>query len=147
MISMNEDVNRKHARWFNRAFVRWQAADGSRKTIEDFAAYLGYKQPRVSHYLSGRYIPPYQVELNICQKLNDYEGMRILGYPVPMDHSSLPADFRRRLEAAEEEVNRTLAERGLTGEMPEAETVTIEIFGKWGFRYTSTSKQDEASTK
>ncbi len=140
MFSMNDDVKREHARWFNRAFVRWQAADGSRKTIEDFAQHLGYKQPRVSHYLSGRYVPPYEVELNICRRLNDYEGMRILGYPVPIDHSAYPEDFRHRLEAAEEEVNKVFAERGLTGEMPEAERITIEIFEKWGFKYTSTDE-------
>ncbi len=78
--------------------------------------------------------------MNICRRLNDYEGMRILGYPVPIDHSAYPEDFRHRLEAAEEEVNKVFAERGLTGEMPEAERITIEIFEKWGFKYTSTDE-------
>ena len=147
MIVMKEETKKKYARWLTGWFVKLQAANGERMTVGEFADIIQQKRSMTSHYMNGKYIPSYMPALKISEQLKDYEGMRILGFPVPNDHDALPGDFRRRLEAAEEEVNRTLEARGLTGEMPEAETVTIEIFEKWGFRYTSTSKPDEASTK
>lgn len=71
----------------------------------------------------------------------------VLGLPRPgpgeeADLAHLPPDIRRKIQAATREVNRILEERGLTGSDPEAEKVIIEIFERYGFRYTRTSTPD-----
>lgn len=142
---MTDDQKKLYSKWLNTAFLKRQISEGERMNLNEFATFLGLKKAMVSHYMNGRNLPSYNSALLISEKLNDFEGMKILGFPIPRDHSFLPADLRRRLDAAEEEVNRTLEERGLTGEMPDAETVTIEIFGKWGFKYVKTDTVDESS--
>jgi len=72
----------------------------------------------------------------------------VLGLPRPgpgedSDLSNLPADIRRRLRAAAREVNRVMEQRGLNGDDPEAEKVTIEIFEQHGFIYTKTRKEQD----
>lgn len=145
-------VTNKSATWFTNKLLQYQQAEGERKTIGDFAKHMGnvVSEASLGHYLNGRRDPSYNAAFEIAKELGDFSLLEVLGYAQPVDHSSLPADFRRRLEAAEEEVNRTLEERGLTGEMPEAETITISIFEKWGFKYVSTETVDdsnESSTK
>jgi transcriptional regulator with XRE-family HTH domain len=142
MLLMDEEIRSRYSNWLNRAFLKWQSSFGKRKTLREFAEFLGLKQSITSHYLNGKYTPSFSNARRISEKLNDFEGMEILGFTASNDHSVLPPDLRRRLEAAEEEVNRALSERGLTGEMPEAEKITIEIFEKWGFKYTEKSTEE-----
>lgn len=111
----------------------------SHQTLDSFAKHLGIERPLLSHYLNGRNKPSYKYAVQIARKLKDDYILTILGFKkVGMDQ--LPEDFRLRLEDATNEVNSTLGARGLTGEMPEAEKITIEIFEKWGFKYTEKKK-------
>lgn len=47
----------KFSDWITRKFVEWQAAEGKRKTIEDFAAYLGTSRPLVNMWMNGNKKP------------------------------------------------------------------------------------------
>ncbi|KKM08429.1 hypothetical protein SY88_23865 [Clostridiales bacterium PH28_bin88] len=72
----------------------------------------------------------------------------VLGLPRPgsdeeFDLERLPEGLRRRLRAATREVNRIMEKRGLYGSDPEAEKVTIEIFERYGFKYTQTREEPD----
>lgn len=138
------------AKWFTAKLIELQAIRKERMSVTDFAEILGKSQATISTWLNGTRKPNYQNAVDIATKLQDPSILSVLGYRPPSGHSSLPEDFRRRLDAAEEEANRILEERGLTGEMPEAETIVISIFEKWGFKYVSTETVDDgkdSSTK
>jgi transcriptional regulator with XRE-family HTH domain len=40
-----------------RKFLEWQTQKGKRKSLEDFAAYLGVSQPLISQWMNGRRRP------------------------------------------------------------------------------------------
>ena len=43
--------------WINRKFVEWQAAQGKRKTVEEFAIYLGISRPLLNMWMNGNKKP------------------------------------------------------------------------------------------
>ena len=123
--------------WINRKFVEWRG--DSRQGVTDFANYLEINQPLVSKWLNGRSRkgPDTSSVAKLADKFPDvYE---VVGLPQPPSRLNyLPRTFRRRLERAQAETERIFRERGLTGEMPEAEQVAIEVFEKYGFIYMET---------
>jgi hypothetical protein len=74
----------------------------------------------------------------------------VLGYPrtlkeTPQDQ--LPPALRDRLNRAIAEVNDSLKRLGLAGDSGEAEKIAIEIFEKYGFKYTATTIDESTSLK
>jgi transcriptional regulator with XRE-family HTH domain len=136
--------------WFRQKYFYWeQNIHQDRGSIKEFAAYLGIGRTYLTMLMNGtRQNISMETALRIAERLNDYQILSILGYARPgkqliVDH--FPLDFGERLTRATEEVNRTFAERGVTGEMPAAEKIAVEIFEKWGFKYISTNSEDEGS--
>jgi len=45
------------ANWLESKFLAWMGEAGKRRTLSDFAKYLGVSQSLLSHWLNGRYLP------------------------------------------------------------------------------------------
>ena len=54
-------------------FIEWQHSQGGRKTVEDFARYLGIAQSTASLYMNGKRLP----EGDILKKLSDKLGLEV----------------------------------------------------------------------
>lgn len=68
--------------WITRKFVEWQALQGKRKTIEDFAAYLGTSRPLVNMWMNGNKKPGKE-NINILAELFGNEIYDVLELPRP----------------------------------------------------------------
>jgi transcriptional regulator with XRE-family HTH domain len=71
------------SKWLNGKFFDWQRAEGGRRTITDFAAYLGVSQASLSEWLRGKYDPKGQNISRIAEKLG-YEIYDALGMSRPL---------------------------------------------------------------
>ncbi|MEW6650474.1 MAG: helix-turn-helix transcriptional regulator, partial [Chloroflexota bacterium] len=132
-----------------RKYIEWRNdAVGHDRTISDFAEMVGVTQPTMSRWMKkGGQTPRGQQSIVKLVRAFGGEVYDILGLPRPqtgeeIDLQKFPAQLRRDLYAAAREANRTLERRGLYGNDPEAEKVIIEIFERYGFRYTRTSTPD-----
>lgn len=108
---------------------------------------VGVTQPTMSRWMKkGGQKPRDQKSLVKLVNAFGPEVYDVLGLPRPgsdeeIDLQRLPEDLQRRLRAAMREINRIMEERGLHGSDPEAEKVTIEIFERYGFKYTQTREE------
>lgn len=128
------------SKWFEKKYLEWQLENG-KASISEFAKFLGLSQGYASQLMNGtRTGMSMKAAQKVCEKLNDWSLYDLLGYKKDNETNLdyLPESFRNRLEAASAEVERVLSERGLTGESPEAESIVIEIFEHFGFKYTDT---------
>jgi len=71
------------AEWLNAKFLEWERNEGKRKTMVQFAEYLGVAQPSLSAWATGKYVPKGQNLAKIAEKLG-YEIYDVLGIPRPM---------------------------------------------------------------
>jgi len=128
--------------WLDKNFRKWQDSQGKRSTITAFAKWLDIPRPLLSHYMNGRNKPEGKNVDKLAAKLGN-EIYDILGLArmntIPLDQ--LPRAVRDRLTTAVYEVNSELGSRGLSGDSPESEDIVIEIFEKYGFKYTRTIKK------
>lgn len=63
-------------------FLAWQTEQGRRKTIQDFASYLGVKQPVLSSWLNGTRTPNTESARLLASKLG-FEIYDVLGEKRP----------------------------------------------------------------
>lgn len=75
----------KFSDWVTRKFVEWQAAQGKRKTIEDFAAYLGTSRPLVNMWMNGNKKPGVE-NIKLLAELFGNEIYDVLDLPRPNPH-------------------------------------------------------------
>lgn len=75
----------KFGNWLSKKFLEWQLSQGERKTITQFAEYLGVPQPSLSEWMASKYIPRGQSLAKLAEKLG-YEVYEILGVsrPIPV---------------------------------------------------------------
>lgn len=73
----------KVSEWLNIKFLDWQRSAGKRKTIAEFASFLGVTQASLSDWLRGKYDPKGKNLGKIANKLG-YEIYDILGIPRPL---------------------------------------------------------------
>lgn len=71
------------AEWLNAKFLEWERKEGTRKTMVQFARYIGVAQPSLSEWMRGKYVPKGQNLAKIAEKLG-YEIYDVLGIPRPM---------------------------------------------------------------
>ena len=111
-----------------------------RISITGFAKIMDISPSYLSQLMNGiNKGMSYEVANKICLKLNDWSLFDLLAYPKPPEANQLPPDFKYRLENATNEVNRIFKERNLPSDTPEAEQIAIEIFERFGFKYTNTN--------
>jgi len=80
-IRMNSYME-KFSDWITRKFVEWQANEGRRKTIEDFAAYLGTSRPLVNMWMNGNKKPGTE-NIKILAEIFGNEIYDVLDLPRP----------------------------------------------------------------
>jgi len=105
--------------WITRKFVEWQAKEGRRKTIEDFAAYLGTSRPLVNMWMNGNKKPGRE-NINILAELFGNEIYDVLDLPRPNPYLQklnrvwefLPEEIQKRFsEEAEKYETQNVTER------------------------------------
>lgn len=68
--------------WINRKFVEWQASQGKRKTVEEFAIYLGISRPLLNMWMNGNKKPGRE-NINLLAEVFGNEVFDVLGLPRP----------------------------------------------------------------
>ena len=68
--------------WITRKFVEWQAKEGKRKNIEDFAAYVGTSRPLVNMWMNGNKKPGVE-NIKLLAEIFGNEIYDILNLPRP----------------------------------------------------------------
>jgi transcriptional regulator with XRE-family HTH domain len=131
-------MNKLISEWLERKYLEYQMHHG-RISLRKFSKILEISPGYLSQLMNGTNSKfSYDVARKICEVVDDWELFDLLNYKKPPEADQIPNNFKTRLEKATSETNRVLKERNLTGDMPEAEQVTIEIFERYGFKYTDT---------
>jgi len=69
--------------WITKKFLDWQAQLGERKTIEDFAAYLGISRPLLNMWMNGDKPRPGRQNIKMLVELYGLEVYDAVGEPRP----------------------------------------------------------------
>ena len=72
----------KFNQWLEQQYLAWEMQSGQRKTLLQFAEYLGISNSLLSHYLSGTRKPSDPILDRIVEKLGD-EAYDVLEKPRP----------------------------------------------------------------
>lgn len=105
--------------WINRQFVLWQAEQGKRKTIDEFAAYIGISRPLLNMWLNGNRKPGTE-NIKLLEEIFGMEVYDALDLPRPNPYQQklnrlwefLPEEFQKRIaEEAETYETKNISER------------------------------------
>jgi transcriptional regulator with XRE-family HTH domain len=69
--------------WITKKFLNWQAEVGKRKTIDDFAAYLGISRPLLNMWMNGDKPKPGPGNIKLLAEIYGPEIYEVLGIPRP----------------------------------------------------------------
>lgn len=116
------------AEWLNAKFLEWERTEGKRKTLGQFAEYLGVSRISLSDWLSGKYAPKVQNLGRISEKLG-FEIYDVMGMPRPLPAEldekindliqaarQFPPEIQAHVISAFRELIPLLMERGITDE-------------------------------
>lgn len=87
-------------------YLEWQRAQGKRKTIEDFAAWIGVSRPLLNMWMNGNRKPGKE-SLKLLSGIFGNEVYDVLGYPRPNPYLQ---KINQLFENLSEEQQRRLAE-------------------------------------
>jgi len=73
---------KEFSEWITRMFVEWQANQGRRKTVEEFAAFVGVSRPLMNMWMNGNKKPGRE-NVKILAETFGAEIYDILGIPRP----------------------------------------------------------------
>lgn len=103
--------------WINKMFVEWQAKQGKRKTVEEFAIYLGISRPLLNMWLNGNKKPGRE-NIELLAEIFGNDVYDVLGKPRPNPYLQrvnrlweyIPEDVQQRIakEAAKYETSNEL---------------------------------------
>jgi transcriptional regulator with XRE-family HTH domain len=129
--------------WLNQKFIEWEKAQGRSQSYYAFARYLEVTQSGLSQWMTGGSVPAGEDLLNLASKLGP-EIYDVLGTPRPgadakrmsVSLIALPADIRKRLTSALNEIEQNLRQQRLHPDSPEARQITLNVLSRWGFPFT-----------
>ena len=112
--------------FLERKFLEWQTRAGGRKTVREFAEYLGFKQSTISMWWTGKNTPSDEA---VLRRLADRLGLEVydsLGLDRPDEDllwimnnwDYLPQHIRKSMKSLREQ-----AEQYQTGRQNESKTV------------------------
>jgi transcriptional regulator with XRE-family HTH domain len=73
---------KRFSEWMTRQFLEWQAKQGKRKTLEEFAAYIGVNRPLVNMWMIGTKKPG-PANIQLLGELFGMEVYDVLELPRP----------------------------------------------------------------
>jgi transcriptional regulator with XRE-family HTH domain len=106
--------------WITKKYLNWQAEVGKRKTIDDFAAYLGISRPLLNMWMNGDKPRPGPANIKLLAEIYGNEVYDAVGIPRPNPYlekinqvfENISEDHQRQLaEDAERYVIGNHAER------------------------------------
>lgn len=71
------------AEWLNLKFLSWEQSEGRRKTLGEFAEYLGVSRISLSDWINGKYAPKAQNIGKLAERLG-LEIYDLVGIPRPL---------------------------------------------------------------
>ena len=74
------------ADWMTKNFLAWQSQQGKRKTIEDFAAYIGVSRPLLNQWMNGDIPRPGRENISRLADIFGPEIYDVLEIPRPNIH-------------------------------------------------------------
>lgn len=114
------DMQTKFSEWITQKFLQWQNTEGKRKTLEEFAAYIGTSRPLLNMWMNGTKPRPGIENIKNFAEIFGDEIYDVLEMPRPNPYKKnidrvwdfLPEDFQKRLseEVAEYET-KNISER------------------------------------
>lgn len=127
------DDRERWVEFINQAYIEFRG--DTRKTISDFAEWLGLPQAQVSQYMSknGK-LPRNQAVIAKFYKRYGKRVYDVLGFEVPNDSLMLMPEPLRSIAL---EIRDTLAEKNIDPQSPEAGLVMDEIMKKHGYNLSS----------
>jgi transcriptional regulator with XRE-family HTH domain len=121
--------------WINRKYIEFRG--DSRKTISDYAEYLGVSQPLLSQWMGPKpKKPTSQVSISKLAAKYGVEVYEVLGLPVPADEiplDQLPEDLQADLRGFLYEVPAALDAAGVDAESETGKNILKELMAKYGF--------------
>lgn len=129
--------------WIERKYLEWQIKNG-RSTVERFAEYLGVTGSYILQMMSGRKKSIRKgTALMICDRLNDYSLMDILGYerPEPEPIESVPPVIRSQIDAAAAEIQAEFDRLNISHLDDEALGIALRILEKHRIRFLGNPRQ------
>ena len=85
-------------------FLAWQRRENTRKTLKEFADFLGLSKGHLNHFTTGRRLPSQEVAENLYRLTGDERFCTMAGYDVPDARLKLIQDTWR--DISEEERNK-----------------------------------------
>ena len=73
----------KFSNWITGKFLEWQAKQGKRKTLDEFAAYLGVSRPLLNMWMNGDKPRPGQANIKMLSEVFGDEIYDVLDLPRP----------------------------------------------------------------
>ena len=96
--------------WINRKFVEWQAHLGKRKTIEEFAIYLGISRPLLNMWMNGNKKPGRE-NIKLLAETFGNDIYDIMGLPRPNPYLQIAIqNWEFISEEKQEQISRQIAE-------------------------------------
>lgn len=109
----------KFSEWMTKQFLEWQTEQGKRKTLEEFAGFVGVSRPLINMWMNGNQKPGAD-NINILAELFGNEIYDVLDLPRPNPYLQklnriwefLPEEIQRKFsEEAEKYEAHNLSER------------------------------------
>ena len=137
--------------FINDEFIKWRGKrKGKGASVAAFARLFGASQPLMTQWMTkGGKIPTSQKYISALYNYFGPEVLQILGITSSkisgndISYNVFPPALQERLLAAQREIENEFRRRKITGEMPEAEQIAIEIMARHGFKYTTTESVPE----
>lgn len=119
----------------NNAFIEWRGP--TRKTLTEFAEWIGLSQPVISMQLKkGGKVPRDQKTIDAwCRRYGVKQIYTILGIPIRKVTYEMSPEL---IQSLSKEIGETFKAKGLKGGEPEAFEIVKEIMIKHGLNVTST---------
>jgi transcriptional regulator with XRE-family HTH domain len=96
--------------YIERKYLEWQNNQGKRKSIDDFAVYIGISQPTLSMWMSGKRAPGIKT-INLLADIFGNEVYDALGLPRPNPHlQTITRNFEFLSEEKQARIAREIAE-------------------------------------